>query len=359
MAGNGATGAAAAREVKISCRNIWKVYGPECDSYFDNRSGAVDDPAGLCERMRIDSHVVAASNVTFDVRVGEIFIIMGLSGSGKSTMVRCLSRLVEPTAGEVLLDGSDLLKASEHELIVIRRHKMGMVFQNFGLLPHLSVLENVAFPLKVQGKSRSERETRAQEMIELVGLEGRENAFPRQLSGGQQQRVGIARSLAVEPELWFLDEPFSALDPLIRRQMQDEFLRLQKMLHKTIVFITHDFLEALRLADRIVIMKDGRVVQMGTPADLVLRPADDYVAEFTKDVPRVRVITAGEIMESGGNGLDPANGVAAETTLEDLMPQMASHPEGLAILDDGGAVIGRVTPQDIVRALAAADAAAS
>jgi glycine betaine/proline transport system ATP-binding protein len=235
------------------------------------------------------------------------------------------------------------------------------VFQNFGLLPHLSVLENVAFPLKVQGQSRPEREARAQEMVELVGLEGRENAFPRQLSGGQQQRVGIARSLAVEPELWFLDEPFSALDPLIRRQMQDEFLRLQKMLHKTIVFITHDFLEALRLADRIVIMKDGRVVQMGTPADLVLRPADDYVAEFTKDVPRVRVITAGEIMDTGGgyDGLDPANGVAAETTLEDLMPRMASHPEGLAILNDGGAIIGRVTPQDIVRALAAADAEAS
>jgi glycine betaine/proline transport system ATP-binding protein len=308
--------------------------------------------------MRADSHVVAASDVTFDVQAGEIFIIMGLSGSGKSTMVRCLSRLVEPTAGEVLLDGSDLLKASEDQLIDIRRHKMGMVFQNFGLLPHLSVLENVAFPLKVQGQSRMERESRAQEMVELVGLEGREDAFPRQLSGGQQQRVGIARSLAVEPELWFLDEPFSALDPLIRRQMQDEFLRLQKMLHKTIVFITHDFLEALRLADRIVIMKDGRVVQMGTPADLVLRPADDYVAEFTKDVPRVRVITAGEIMESGGGGLDPTNGVAPETTLEDLMPRMANHPEGLAILSDGGAIVGQVTPQDIIRALAAADAAA-
>jgi len=363
MTANQAKGPESEREVKISCRNIWKVYGPECDSYFEDRNGDVADPAALYERMRSEAHVVAASNVSFDVRVGEIFIIMGLSGSGKSTMVRCLSRLVEPTAGEVLLDGSDLLKASDHELIDIRRHKMGMVFQNFGLLPHLTVLENVAFPLKVQGKTKTAREARAREMVELVGLEGRENAFPRQLSGGQQQRVGIARSLAVEPELWFLDEPFSALDPLIRRQMQDEFLRLQRLLHKTIVFITHDFLEALRLADRIVIMKDGRVVQLGTPADLVLRPADDYVAEFTKDVPRVRVITAGEIMdagasgEPGGNGLDPANGVAAETTLEDLMPRMASHPEGLAIVDDDGAVIGRVTPQDIVRALAAAYAA--
>ena len=184
MADNGANGPASEREVKISCRNIWKVYGPECDSYFDNRNGAVEEPAALRERMRTDAHVVAASDVTFDVRVGEIFIIMGLSGSGKSTMVRCLSRLVEPTAGEVLLDGTDLLKASDEQLIDIRRHKMGMVFQNFGLLPHLTVLENVAFPLKVQGQSKSEREARAQEMVALVGLEGRENAFPRQLSGG-------------------------------------------------------------------------------------------------------------------------------------------------------------------------------
>jgi len=344
------------RDIKLVCRNVWKVYGPDANSFFKQGNGLVDNTDATIEKIRESGHIGAACDVSFDVHVGEIFIIMGLSGSGKSTMVRCLSRLVEPTAGEVLLDGDDLLKASDDELIAIRRHKMGMVFQNFGLLPHLTVLENVAFPLKVQGQSRTQREKRAQEMVDLVGLEGRETAFPRQLSGGQQQRVGIARSLAVEPELWFLDEPFSALDPLIRRQMQDEFLRLQRMLHKTIVFITHDFLEALRLADRIVIMKDGGVVQMGTPADLVLRPADGYVAEFTKDVPRVRVITASEIMESGGDGLDPANGVAPGTTLEDLMPRMASHPEGLAILDDGGSVIGRVTPQDIVKALAAADA---
>ncbi len=353
--GNGEVSAGAGeRQVKISCRNIWKVYGPNPETYFERGDGAVGDPAGLGDRMRAELHVVAASNVSFDVHVGEIFIIMGLSGSGKSTMVRCLSRLVEPTAGEVLLDGSDLLKASEIELIDIRRHKMGMVFQNFGLLPHLTVIDNVAFPSKVQGIARAERIKQAAEMVELVGLEGREDAFPRQLSGGQQQRVGIARSLAVKPELWFLDEPFSALDPLIRRQMQDEFLRLQKLLHKTIVFITHDFLEALRLADRIVIMKDGEVVQMGTPADLVLRPADAYVAEFTKDVPRVRVITAGEIMEPAAAGLDVENGIAADMTLEDLMPRMANHPEGLPILGEGAGVIGQVTPQSVVRALAVA-----
>jgi glycine betaine/proline transport system ATP-binding protein len=353
--GNGEVSAGAGeRQVKISCRNIWKVYGPNPETYFESGDGAVKDPAGLGDRMRAELHVVAASNVSFDVHVGEIFIIMGLSGSGKSTMVRCLSRLVEPTAGEVLLDGSDLLKASEIELIDIRRHRMGMVFQNFGLLPHLTVIDNVAFPLRVQGIAKAERIERAAEMVELVGLEGRENAFPRQLSGGQQQRVGIARSLAVKPELWFLDEPFSALDPLIRRQMQDEFLRLQKLLHKTIVFITHDFLEALRLADRIVIMKDGAVVQMGTPADLVLRPADAYVAEFTKDVPRVRVITAGEIMEPAAAGLDVENGIAADMTLEDLMPRMANHPEGLPILGEGAGVVGQVTPQSVVRALAVA-----
>ena len=224
---------------------------------------------------------------------------MGLSGSGKSTIVRCLSRLVEPTSGHILLDGEDLLQASERQLIDLRRRAMGMVFQNFGLLPHLTVLDNVAFPLRIQGKTLSERHVRAREMIELVGLQGREASYPHQLSGGQQQRVGIARSLAVGPELWFLDEPFSALDPLIRRQMQDEFLRLQKMLNKTIVFITHDIIEAFRLADRIAIMREGEVIQIGRPVDIVLNPADDYVAEFTEDVPLLRVLTVRELMEEG------------------------------------------------------------
>ena len=209
------------------------------------------------ELIRQSGHIPAVCDVSFDVPEGEIFVIMGLSGSGKSTVVRCLSRLVEPEAGVVLLDGEDLLKKTREELIEIRRHRMGMVFQHFGLLPHQTVLDNVAFPLRVQGLSVSEQRTRAQKMIDLVGLEGRESSYPRQLSGGQQQRVGIARSLAADPEVWLLDEPFSALDPLIRRQMQDEFLRLQKLLNKTIVFITHDFLEALKLADRIAIMNDG------------------------------------------------------------------------------------------------------
>ena len=193
---------------------------------------------------------------------------MGLSGSGKSTLVRCLARLIEPTAGEVMFAGRDLLGASPHELIELRRHKMGMVFQHFALLPHLTVLDNVAFPLEIQGVARKEREARAREMTTLVGLKGREHNLPHELSGGQQQRVGIARSLAIDPDIWFLDEPFSALDPLIRREMQNEFLRLQSVLQKTIVFITHDFDEAIRLADRIAIMQDGRIVQIGTPEEL-------------------------------------------------------------------------------------------
>ena len=207
-----------------------------------------------------------------------------------------MSRLIEPTAGRILFEGEDLLEATPQHLIEIRRHKMGMVFQHFALLPHLTVLGNVAFPLEVQGVERARRERRALEVIELVGLKGRERYYPRELSGGQQQRVGIARSLAVEPEIWLLDEPFSALDPLIRREMQDEFLRLQSVLHKTIAFITHDFDEAVRLADRIAIMQDGAIIQIGTPEELATAPATAYVAEFTREIPRAKVLSVRSIM---------------------------------------------------------------
>src|SRR5262245_17883434 len=287
------------RAVKLSCRNLWKIYGPQAATYAQKDRLHAGDRAEIKKRLGESKHLAAVIDASFDVHVGEIFVIMGLSGSGKSTIVRCLSRLVEPTSGHVLLDGEDLLQASERQLIELRRRAMGMVFQNFGLLPHLTVLDNVAFPLRIQGRGAADRHARAREMIALVGLEGREHSFPHQLSGGQQQRVGIARSLAVGPELWFLDEPFSALDPLIRRQMQDEFLRLQRLLNKTIVFITHDIVEAFRLADRLAIMREGEVIQIGRPADIVLDPADRYVAEFTEDVPLVRVICAKDIMEEG------------------------------------------------------------
>ena len=338
---------------KIACRNVWKVYGPDPEQFFNAGNGNVDDTSALRRKIVETAHINAACNVSFDVKVGEIFVIMGLSGSGKSTMVRCISRLVEPTAGQVLVEGQDLLKFTEKELINFRRHKMGMVFQNFGLLPHQNVLENVAFPLRVQGINQTASEESAKKVIELVGLQGREQSFPRELSGGQQQRVGIARSLAVDPEIWLLDEPFSALDPLIRRQMQDEFLRLQRLLHKSIVFITHDFLEALRLADRILIMKDGVVEQIGTPAEVVMHPATDYVVEFTQDVPRVRILTVGDILLPPDSDLPSHEHVSLNTTLNDLMPYLSGNENGLAIRDNNNEIVGKVTAQSVVTALAA------
>jgi len=293
----------------------------------------------------------AVRNVNIDIHEGEIFIIMGLSGSGKSTVVRCLSRLIEPSAGEILFEGQNLLEASEKELIEIRRHKMGMVFQQFALLPHLTVLGNVAFPLEIQGVDRHNREKRALEIIELVGLKGRESYYPRELSGGQQQRVGIARSLAVEPEIWFLDEPFSALDPLIRREMQDEFLRLQSVLKKSIAFITHDFDEAIRLADRIAIMKDGEVIQVGTPEDLITQPATNYVAEFTKDVSRAKVLTVKSMATGTREGRTYTNVVRATDIIEDVAEQILTSDQVFGVADDAGLIIGEINREDVARVL--------
>ncbi len=279
-------------ESVIRCRSLYKIFGLNPAELRIDGDGAVE-PA-LLKREGV---VAAVNHVDLDVSPGEILVVMGLSGSGKSTLVRCLSRLVEPSCGLVEIEGADLLAMNDRELIELRRSKMGMVFQNFALLPHRTALENIAFPLQMRGMKRRDYVERARKMIALVGLEGRENNFPRALSGGQQQRVGIARSLAVEPDIWFLDEPFSALDPLIRKEMQDEFLRLQSLLNKTIVFITHDFDEALRLADRIAIMFNGRIEQIGKPEDIVLHPATDYVARFTGDVPRERVLRVGSVMD--------------------------------------------------------------
>ncbi|NKB54540.1 MAG: betaine/proline/choline family ABC transporter ATP-binding protein [Rhizobiaceae bacterium] len=342
-------------DVKLSCRNIWKIYGPDPNQYFTNRNGNIgsdEDASKHAAVIRDADHIVASANVSFDVHVGEIFVIMGLSGSGKSTMVRCLSRLVEPTAGEILLDGSNLLDINKEELIEFRRHKMGMVFQNFGLMPHLNVVDNIAFPLELQGMGQDERRKQAQEVIELVGLEGRESSFPSQLSGGQQQRVGIARSLVVKPELWFLDEPFSALDPLIRKQMQDEFLRLQRELHKSIVFITHDFMEALRVADRMAIMRDGEVVQIGRPVDLILNPADSYVREFTNDVPWELVLTAGDIADTSRKRAKGMGQISKNTNVATLLPYLADHEAGVVVLDENDKDLGVVNARNVVAALA-------
>ncbi len=329
-------------EAKLVCRNVWKIFGAGA-----REAVRAADGSPSMENLAAAGLVGAVRDVNLHVATGEIFVIMGLSGSGKSTLVRCLSRLIEPTSGEILFNGEDLLSASESRMIDIRRHQMGMVFQHFALLPHLTVLANVAFPLEVQGIDRSLREERARKMIELVGLAGKEGSYPRELSGGQQQRVGIARSLAVEPELWFLDEPFSALDPLIRREMQDEFLRLQSVLKKTIVFITHDFDEAIRLADRIAIMKDGAIVQCGTPQELVLQPATDYVAEFTKSVVRAKVVKVASIMKPS-NGAASTVRVSARATIADIAPLFASAGETVTVVDAEGRQVGTVHRDDVV-----------
>jgi glycine betaine/proline transport system ATP-binding protein len=332
-------------DVKIACRHIWKIYGPDPRGFLGRHSGEPPDSA-----FQEGPYIGAVRDASFDVYAGEILIIMGLSGSGKSTLLRAITRLNDPTSGEVVFEGRDLLRASEAELIALRRHKMGMVFQHFGLLPHRTVLSNVSFPLEVRGEARVQREERAREMIRLVGLEGRESYFPRELSGGQQQRVGIARSLAVGPEVWFLDEPFSALDPLIRREMQDEFLRLQRLLKKTILFVTHDFSEAVRLGDRIGIMKDGRLVQLATPEQMVLAPADAYVREFTKEAPRDRVISVRSIMARS----PPVNGSApipAEARLGEIAPRVLAADGPVPVVDGSGALIGSVSRDALIAAL--------
>lgn len=240
---------------------------------------------------------MAVKDVSFDVGEGEIFVVMGLSGSGKSTLVRCVSRLIEPTDGQIIVDGQDVMAMNEKQLRELRRHKISMVFQHFGLFPHRRAIDNVTYGLEVQGVNKASRRETARKILELVGLTGWERYYPRELSGGMQQRVGLARALAVDPEILLFDEPFSALDPLIRREMQDELINLQKTVRKTIIFVTHDFLEALKLGDRIAIMKDGEFVQVGTPEEVVAHPVNDYVREFTKDVPRSKVLTARAIMK--------------------------------------------------------------
>jgi len=334
------------RKVKLACSQLWKLYGAGADHFIAAEGGRADE-AKLAELQLIG----AVRDVNLAVHEGEIFIVMGLSGSGKSTLVRCLSRLIEPSYGRVMLDGRDLLKASAAELIDIRRHKMSMVFQHFALLPHLTVLGNIAFPLAVQGVGKARREARARELIELVGLKGRDRYYPRELSGGQQQRVGIARSLAVEPEIWFLDEPFSALDPLIRREMQDELIRLQSVLKKTMVFITHDFDEAIRLGDRIAIMKDGSVIQIATPEELVLRPATDYVAAFTRHVNRAKVMTAATLMKPVVPGAQHGGTVAAAAKIASFAAAIVADSRPFAV-SDGGRIVGEVTREAVIDLLA-------
>lgn len=277
----------------IEIRNLTKIFGPRPQEAL----ALLERGLSKAEVMAKTGHGVALQNVSLSVEEGEVFVIMGLSGSGKSTLIRCLNRLIEPTAGEILLRGENVLALDERGLRELRQKRMAMVFQRFGLLPHRTVLENVAYGLEIQGVPRAEREERARQWIRTVGLDGWEKSYPSQLSGGMQQRVGIARALCNDPEILLMDEPFSALDPLIRREMQTELLELQTRLNKTILFITHDLDEALRLGDRIAILRDGQVVQVGTSEEILTRPADEYVADFTRDVNRGRVLTARSAMQ--------------------------------------------------------------
>jgi glycine betaine/proline transport system ATP-binding protein len=278
--------------VKISCQNLWKVFGPDPRHTLN----LIRDGMTKEEVLEQTGHVIAIRDVSFDVTEGEVFVVMGLSGSGKSTLIRCLNRLIEPTKGRIFIDGVDLAAMNEAELRMTRRHKICMVFQQFALFPHRSVVDNVAYGLEVQSIDKAQRRERALEVLEMVGLKGWESSYPDELSGGMQQRVGLARALAIEPEILLMDEPFSALDPLIRRQMQDEFINLMSVVQKTIVFITHDLNEALKLGERIAIMKDGEIVQLGSPEEIVAGPADEYVTEFVRDVPRSKVVPVKNIM---------------------------------------------------------------
>ena len=282
-----------------------------------------------------------------------MLVVMGLSGSGKSTLLRCISRLTDATSGKIFIDGEDLLAMNSKQLIELRRNKMGMVFQSFALLPHKTVLENIAFPLLMKKTGTTESIKKAMEMVELVSLKGRENYFPRELSGGQQQRVGIARSLAIEPDIWFLDEPFSALDPLIRKEMQDEFLRLQGVLNKTIMFITHDFDEALRLADRIAIMKDGIIEQLDTPDNIVLHPATEYVQKFTEDIPREKVLKIESIMDPVDSSSSQSLTISKHAIIETVVESILNSKEIVTVIDPNknNEAVGSLNPSKVVKVL--------
>ena len=340
----------------ISCRNVWQVFGPNAKSQLAEALASTGgDSDAAAQTLRNAGLIPAVQDATFDVHNGELFVIMGLSGSGKSTIVRCISQLLQATGGEILIEGENLVDASKARLIELRRRKLGMVFQHFGLFPHMTVTENVAFPLKMQGQGKPERIKRALEVIELVGLAGREDSYPRQLSGGQRQRVGIARSLAVNPDIWFLDEPFSALDPLIRRQLQDEFINIQATLKKSIVFITHDIAEALKIADRIAIMRDGKIVQIGTPTEIVLNPVDDYVREFSKDVVKGRHARVASVMRAEGSDENTPDdpGLREDMTLEEALASCMSLYDPVPVWSRDGKKIGIVDPSVLAKALQA------
>jgi glycine betaine/proline transport system ATP-binding protein len=339
---------------KIICSNIWKIFGSDEKKILEN----LDPNLTRDEVQEKTGHVVAVKDVSFSIQKGETFVVMGLSGSGKSTLVRCLTRLIEPTSGSVIIDDTDVTKISRNSLLDLRRNKMSMVFQHFGLFPHRTVLENISYGLEIRGEKKQDRLDKAMESLNLVGLKGWHNNYPRELSGGMQQRVGLARAMAVEPEILIFDEPFSALDPLIRREMQDELLDIQKKLQRTMVFITHDFLEAIKMGDHIAIMKDGEISQVGTPEEIVANPVDQYVKDFCEDVPKYKVLSAGKVMrkecseESKNLFLDKTKCIDENAKIESLIDQICEDDTAYPIISsNSGELVGEIDRTIVMKSM--------
>ena len=339
---------------KIICSNIWKIFGSDEKKILEN----LDPNLTRDEVQEKTGHVVAVKDVSFSIQKGETFVVMGLSGSGKSTLVRCLTRLIEPTSGSVIIDDTDVTKISRNSLLDLRRNKMSMVFQHFGLFPHRTVLENISYGLEIRGEKKQDRLDKSMESLNLVGLKGWHNNYPRELSGGMQQRVGLARAMAVEPEILIFDEPFSALDPLIRREMQDELLDIQKKLQRTMVFITHDFLEAIKMGDHIAIMKDGEISQVGTPEEIVANPVDQYVKDFCEDVPKYKVLSAGKVMrkecsdESKNLFLDKTKCIDENAKIESLIDQICEDDTTYPIISaNSGELVGEIDRTIVMKSM--------
>ena len=343
-----------ATEQKITCSNIWKLFGPDEKRIIKN----LDKSLSIKEVQEKTGHVVAVKDVSFSIQKGETFVVMGLSGSGKSTLVRCISRLIEPTSGTVKMDDIDVTKMSNSQLLDLRRNKMSMVFQHFGLFPHRTVLENIGYGLEIRGSKKDTRVDKSMEVLKMVGLDGWQNNYPRELSGGLQQRVGLARALAVDPEILIFDEPFSALDPLIRREMQDELLKIQEKLQRTMVFITHDFLEAIKMGDHIAIMKDGEVSQVGTPEEIVANPKDQYVKDFCEDVPKYKVLSAGKVMrkecsdESKKLFSDKTKCIDENAKIETLIDQICEDDTAYPIINaQSGELVGEIDRTIVMKSM--------
>ena len=341
-------------QAKITCSNVWKLFGSDEKRIIKN----LDKNLSIKEVQEKTGHVVAVKDVSFSIEKGETFVVMGLSGSGKSTLVRCISRLIEPTAGTVKMDDVDVTKMSNKELLDLRRTKMSMVFQHFGLFPHRTVIDNIAYGLEIRGNKKAERIEKSMEVLKMVGLDGWQNNYPRELSGGMQQRVGLARALAVDPEILIFDEPFSALDPLIRREMQDELLKIQEKLQRTMVFITHDFLEAIKMGDHIAIMKDGEISQIGTPEEIVSNPKDQYVKDFCEDVPKYKVLSAGKVMrieccaETKKQFEKKENCIEDNSKIETLIDQLSEGDQAYPVVcSSSGKLLGEIDRSIVMQSM--------